>query len=117
VKTIIINNTEYETETHDLGKELGKIKIPRGWQLWNYDDCLRFSYSRFKKELNLEDCWFFIEHPSKSKKLIAWFCGDSYGFMLGCSNYSSLSDCATLGVRFKRRISEEEIIERRKRNG
>ena len=33
-KTVIINNVEYETITHDFNKKLSEIIIPNGWRLW-----------------------------------------------------------------------------------
>lgn len=38
IKSITIGEYEYECSTHDSGKKLSEIEIPKGWQLWTYED-------------------------------------------------------------------------------
>lgn len=106
-KTIEIEGWEYETETHDFDKKLPYIKIPKGWELWTYEDCIKLhNDKKLRKELNLDDCWFFIEQPFKvNKNNVARFYADSDGASLDCLGYPRGSG-SSLGVRFKRKVKK-----------
>lgn len=107
MKTKIINGVEYETETHDFGKELSEIKIQKGWRLWTAEECIKLHNSH-KKVLNLKDCWFFIEQPfssNKERSSVAWFIASSDGAGLDCDWDPQVSDSA-LGVRFARGVKK-----------
>ena len=103
VKTIKIGNWEYEIETHDFGKKLGEIKIPKGWELWKPSDCWRFyEDKKLRKKMNVEDCWFFVFNPFKDGR-VARFGADFGGAYLYCYRYPDDSG-SSLGVRFKRKL-------------
>lgn len=107
MKTIIIDGWEYTTEDERKDKEFKHIETPKGWQLWTYEDCGNLHNSH-RKELNLDDCWFFIQQPfdfNKEKGCVAWFYADSGGANLYCIRDPQYSYSA-LGVRFKRRAKE-----------
>jgi len=104
MNTIKINNVEYETKTHDFNKILSEIKIPKGWRLWTAEECIFLHNSKYKKKLNLDNCWFFIKQPfklNKKNKFVARFVAGSDGADLGCNRNPSYSFSA-LGVRFAR---------------
>ena len=100
--TIIINNIEYETKTHDFNKTLSEIKIPKGWRLWIAEECIKL-FNSHEKELNLTDCWFFIKQPFNKFNYVARFVADSYWADLYCSGNPSFRD-GSLGVRFCREL-------------
>jgi hypothetical protein len=103
--TLIIDNVEYETETHDFNKILSEINIPKGWRLWTAEECIKL-FNSHEKRLNLSDCWFFIKQPfNKFKgKYVAGFDAGSGGAELNCCCwYPAFSD-ASLGVRLCRNI-------------
>ena len=102
MKTIKINNIEYETETHDFNKTLSEIKIPKGWRLWTAEECIKL-FNSHEKELNLTDCWFFIKQPFNKFNYVARFDADSDRASLSCSRYPSDRD-DSLGVRFCREL-------------
>ena len=99
-QTITLNRVEYETKTHDFNKMLSEIKIPKGWRLWTAEECIKV-FNSHEKELNLSDCWFFIEHPfDKFKdKYGGRFWADSVGASLYCGR-GAVDRHDTLGVRF-----------------
>jgi len=106
LKTLIIDGYEYETKTHHLGEMFKEIIIPKGWELWTYEDCIKLHNSKYKKELELEDCWFFIKQPFKSNKendYIARFYASSGRADLYC-NWDPDDHGAGLGVRFRRKV-------------
>lgn len=103
-KTLIIDGVEYETETSQLGKSFDDIVIPNGWRLWTAKECIKL-FNNHKEELNLADCWFFIEQPFKLNKdnnLVARFYAYSDRAYLICGGYPTGSYSA-LGVRFARK--------------
>jgi len=103
MKTIIINNIEYEIETHNFNKTLKEIKIPKGWRLWTAEECIKL-FNSYEKELNLTDCWFFIKQPfNKFGNYVARFYADSLWAFLDCYWYPSYRD-GSLGVRFCREL-------------
>ena len=97
MKTIKINNVEYECETHDFNKMLSEIKIPKGWRL------LKPSEAMMLWELKQFTDWFFVKQVIKKfkGKSVARFYADSDGAGLGCSRDADYRD-AGLGVRFCR---------------
>lgn len=103
--TLIIDGWEYETEDHDFDKELKDIQIPKGWELWTIQDCIKLHNSH-KKELNLEDCWFYIKQEFKlnvEKDYVAGFYANSDWANLNCGGVPSDTG-SSLGVRFKRKV-------------
>lgn len=107
MKTMKINNVEYECETHDFNKKFSEIKIPQGWRLWTAEECIKLHNSKYKKKLNLDNCWFFIKQPFNlnKKQYIARFDSGSGWASLGC--YGSLvSSDASLGVRFCKKVKK-----------
>lgn len=104
VKTLIIDNVEYETKEHDFNltfKEAVK-KCPKGWRLWTAEECIKLHNSIWKDNLNLNDCWFFIEQPlnfNKNNNYVARFIAVSDWADVNCGRYPSGSGPA-LGVRF-----------------
>ena len=108
MKTLIIEGIEYETETHDFNKKLSEIKILRGWRLWTAEECIKLHNSKYKYELNLKDCWFFIEQPfnlNKKNNYVAGFVAYSYRADLDCYWNPGGSD-SSLGVRFCRKVKK-----------
>ena len=108
IPTIEINGYEYEIQTHDFNKKLSDIKIPKDWELWTYEDCIKLHNNpNFRKSLNLEDCWFFIEQPfmfNKENNYVARFLAYSGRACLSCDGSPADTD-ASLGVRFRKKIS------------
>ncbi len=111
MKTIIIKelNIEVETKIHNKNKTLNEIKIPDGWRLLTVSEII-FLTNKYKKELNLEKTWEFIEQPfkiNKEKNYVARFYAYSdvaYLFAIWDSTYSDRA----LGVRFCRDIGENK---------
>ena len=103
MKTIKINNVEYECNTHDFNKTLSEIKIPKEWRLWTAEECIELHNSKYKKKLNLDNCWFFIKQPFNfnKKKRVARFFAVSGRAVLDCDGGPSNS-FYSLGVRFAR---------------
>ena len=104
MKTIKLNGWEYTTEDLQKGKMFSEIKIPKGWELWDYNDCIKLFNSN-KKELNLINSWFFIEQSIKEykDKYVARFYSYSVGTFLLFDGFPASSD-SVLGVRFKRKV-------------
>lgn len=109
MKTKIIDGIEYECETHDFGKKLSEIKIPKGWRLWTIEECAKLhNNKKWREKLNLKDCWFFFEQPLKINDeggYVAWFGADSGWADLDCGRYPSVTD-SSLGVRFCRDVKK-----------
>jgi hypothetical protein len=105
-KTLIVDNVEYETETHDFNKTLSEIKIPKGWRLWTVEECKKL-FNSHEKRLNLSDCWFFIKQPFNKfeGKYVARFFADSGWARLDCYGGPACSN-ALLGVRFCKDLSK-----------
>ncbi len=106
MKTIKINGYEYEAETHDFNKKLSDIKIPKGWELWTTEDCIKLhNNAKYRKELNLEDCWFYIKQPFifNKKNYNTRFITGSGGAGLNCYG-NPQGSLPELGVRFKRKF-------------
>lgn len=103
-KTLVIGDVEYETESHDFNKILSEIKIPKGWRLWTVEECIKL-FNSHEKELNLNNCWFFIEQPFKKfkNKYVARFCADSGRAYLDCDWDPTIRD-GRLGVRFAKNL-------------
>lgn len=108
VKTIIDNNVEYDIETTQLGVEWRKIELPKGKRKWTYEECVKlFNNKKLRKQLKLDDCWFFIE-SYLDKFPVVWFNADSDGANLYCFRNPQYSN-SSLGVRFAREISKNRI--------
>ena len=107
-------NIEVETEIHDKNKILSEIEIPKGWRLLTVNEITWLFNSRYKKKLNLEDTWEFIEQPfkfNKKKDYVARFYADSDGAYLGCiGNPDGRDD--SLGVRFCRDLKGKQEVEK-----
>jgi len=111
MKTKIINNVEYEIETHHFNKTLDEIKIPNGWRLWTIEECTNFYRDpKNKINFNLSNCWFFIKTPFNSiKEYIQWFDEvKSWTFKGDCSDPATRD--IKLGVRFCRDLKNGNDI-------
>ena len=103
MKTKTINGIEYEIESHDFDKKLSDIKIPKGWRLWKAHECwLFYEDKKLRKEMNLEDCWFFVEQPRDNTSDVAGFDAGSGRAYLDCY-WGPLDTYSSLGVRFCRK--------------
>ena len=99
IKTKVINNVEYEIETHDFNKTLAEIQIPKGWRL------LKPSEAMMLWERETFTSWFFVEQPLKNTKDVVRFDANSYGAYLGC-DWDATNVYSHLGVRFCRDLKE-----------
>jgi hypothetical protein len=63
-KTKIIDNVEYELETHDFNKKLSDIKIPKGWRLWKPSECYKLYENEEYRKATEE-----MKKMSKTKKI------------------------------------------------
>jgi hypothetical protein len=73
------------------------------------EECIELHNSH-RKELNLENCWFFIEQSfefNKSEGSVARFCANSGRDFLICCKDPSVA-YSSLGVRFCRKISRSK---------
>lgn len=106
-KTIVIQGTEYETQTHDFNKILSEIQIPEGWRLWKASDFEKLSLADWDT-LNLKDAWFFIKYPFtyNPKNYVTGFVADSVRACLSCYGDADVRFSA-LGVRFCRDIKKK----------
>ena len=105
MKTKIIDGIEYEIETHDFGKRLSQIKIPKGWRLWKPSECWKFYEDKeLRKIMNLEDCWFFVFNPTEDQ-FVARFDAYSGGADLYCGG-NPADTGSSLGVRFCREVKK-----------
>lgn len=97
-KKIEINVTDEQK-----GKSFEEIEIPKGWKLWTSQMCIDLhNDKKLRKELNLEDCWFWIEQPfklNKEKNLGAGFGALSGRANLNCNRVPAYW-ISKLGVRF-----------------
>lgn len=111
MKTKVINGVEYETETHDFNKTLAEIEIPKGWRLWTAEECIKLHNDlSARQNLNLKDCWFFIQQPfvfNKESGFVARFLADSGGAGLGCYGGPTIA-YSSLGVRFAREVPKKK---------
>jgi len=112
VKTIIVPelNIEVETEMHDKGKPLEQIKIPDGWRLLRINEMVFLHNNpEYRKILNIEETWEFIEQPFEYNKVR----GYTTRFYVGAGRVdlycdgSSQGSIPTLGVRFCRDLKNE----------
>ena len=104
MKTIKINNVEYELEQHDNNKRLSDIKIPRGWRLLLPSEAMML----YERGLIDSSFWFFVEQTNKEYKgsgYVARFVVNSGDAWLGCDGYPTYAD-AVLGVIFARDLKE-----------
>ena len=98
MKTIIINNIEYELEQHDNGKRLSEIKIPKGWRLLLPSEAMML----YERGLIDKSFWFYVQQINKEEEKkgnVARFYAGSVGAGLGCYRNPSYS-VASLGVLF-----------------
>lgn len=94
-----------EKEIHDKGKPLEKIKIPEGWRLLKISE-ITFIHNneKYRKQLNMEDTWEFIEQPfdfNKSRGFTTRFYVGAGRVDLYCDG-TAQGSIPTLGVRFCR---------------
>jgi hypothetical protein len=107
MKTINIKELgiEVEKEIHNKGETLPSIKIPKGWRLLKVEEIIfLFNNEKYKKLLNLDNTWEFIEQSfnlNKEKGYVAGFGAASDRAFLGFDRGSASSGGA-LGVRFCR---------------
>ena len=96
MKTIKINNVEYELEQHDNGKMLKDIKIPEGWRLLLPSEAMML----YERGLIDSSSWFFVKQINKNlakKGYVARFVASSVWASLYCNeDPSDASD--SLGV-------------------
>lgn len=96
MKTITINNVEYELEQHDNGKKLSDIKIPKGWRLLLPSEAMML----YERGLIGENFWFFVKQTNKEeekKGYVARFYAVSYRADLNCFREPSDTN-SSLGV-------------------
>ncbi len=96
-------NIKVEKEIHHKGKELADIPIPKGFRLLKANEIIFLhNNKKYRKLLNMEDTWEFIEQPfelNKENNYVARFDADSVGAVLDC--YGDPRDSYSgLGVRF-----------------
>lgn len=108
-KTIIIEGWEYTLEDIQMGETFSEIKIPKGWSLWTYEDCVKLhNNNTWRRQLNLGGCWFFIKQPFSlniKNNYVAWFDASWLRADLNCRGDPQYS-LAALGVRFKRKVKK-----------
>ena len=113
VDFIVIDGWAYETKEHDFSKTLSQIKIPKGKELWTYEDCIKLHNNpNFRKSLNLETCWFFIKQHFKlneEKNFVEWFIAGSGGADLNC-NGDSDDSYSSLGIRLKWKVQKCSLV-------
>lgn len=100
MKTIIINNVEYELKQHDNDKKLSDIKIPKGWRLLLPSEAMMLS----ERGLIDNTFWFYVKQTNKAKAEqgnVAGFYADLAGAFLNCVRNPSYTNAA-LGVIFCR---------------
>lgn len=111
VKTIIINNVEYELKQHDNGKMLSEIKIPKGKRLLLPSEAMML-YERGWIDSSF---WFFVEQTNKEEEKkgnVARFYAVVGGADLDCSgNPSNWS--VNLGVIFAKDLLTKQEIKRK----
>ena len=104
MKTLRIDNTEYELTQHDNGKRLDEIKIPKGYRLLKPWEAQRLWDLGF-----LRNNWIYVEQLNLEKKEeghVAGFYAISDRAFLDCDRYPSNAD-SNLGVIFARDLEEE----------
>ena len=110
-KTLIIDGWEYDTEDTQKNVSFKNIVMRKGWELWTSRDCENLHNNKvYRKEFNLDNCWFWIKQPFKfneEKGLAARFSADDDGADLRCDGDPADSYSA-LGVRFKRKVKGEK---------
>ena len=105
MKTITINNVEYELEQHDNGKRLSEIKIPKGWRLLLPSEAMML----YERGLIDKSFWFYVQQINKEgekKGNVARFCAVSDGAVLVCGRDPSYTD-ASLGVLFCKDLKDK----------
>ena len=102
MKTKVINNVEYEMETHDFNKTLSEIRIPEGWRLLKGHEALMLW------ELKPFIDWFFVEQPLKNTKDVARFGAISVRADLYCIRGPANRNSG-LGVRFCRDLKRSKL--------
>ena len=96
MKTIIINNVEYELVQHDNNKKLSDIKIKKGWRLLLPSEAMML----YEKGLIGSSFWFYVKQTNKEEEKkgnVAWFFADSGGAVLYCDRDPSIT-YSSLGV-------------------
>jgi hypothetical protein len=105
---------EVETEIHDKDKTLKEIEIPKGWRLLTLEEIMWLHNSKYKKKLNLDDTWEFIEQPFKINKennFVARFVANSDRANLYCNGIPDYS-YSSLGVRFCRDLKKGDKMKK-----
>ncbi len=100
---------EVEKSIHNKGNDLPSIKIPPGWRLLKFNE-IQFLHNNpiYRKLLNLDDTWEFIEQPfefNKEKGHVTAVYASPYGVSM-YSDRLPRGSVPTLGVRFCRDIKE-----------
>lgn len=96
IKTIIINNVEYELKQHDNNKLLSEIRIPKGWRLLLLSEVMML----YERGLIDTSFWIYVKQTNKEKEKkgrVARCIACSVGAYLYCYRNPSNSN-ASLGV-------------------
>jgi len=104
MKTIIINEIEYELKQHENGKKLSEITIPKGWRLLLPSEAMML----YERGLIDNTFWFYVQQTNKIEKdkgNVARFIANSDGAYLNCNGNPSGS-YSLLGVIFCREVKK-----------
>ena len=105
MKTITINNVEYELEQHDNGKRLSEIKIPKGWRLLLPSEAMML----YERGLIDKSFWFYVQQINKEEEKkgnVARFYAGSDWASLSCGGGPS-GTVASLGVLFCKDLKDK----------
>ena len=113
MRTKIINGWEYERELHTEMNTFSKIKIPKGWKLITFGE-LMLLWNDYREDFNFgKDNRFneIVENPLKEKRKKypywnVWLAGLADGSGV-CGYYRDSSYLTVRGVRFKRKVKNE----------
>lgn len=110
--TVIIKelNIEVESTIHSKGEKIQNIKIPDGWRLLKFNEIIFLhNNDEYRKQLNLDNTWEYIEQPlefNKLKEQAVAFYSSPYGANFYC-NRNPNDAIPSLGVRFCRNLREK----------
>jgi hypothetical protein len=96
MKTVIINNVEYELKQHDNDKKLSEIIIPKGWRLLLPSEAMML----YERGLIDSTFWFYVKQTNKAEAEqgnVARFGAGSGRAYLDCGRNPSNANAA-LGV-------------------
>ncbi len=100
-------NIEVETTIHHKDEKLPEIPIPEGWRLLTVSELIFLhNNGEYRKKLNLENTWEFIEQPFEFNKKQGYVAGVycySGGVSIDCIR-GPFGSISALGVRFCRNL-------------